>query len=239
MHTVTAYWAYWYCPETWWHLWRTIIDSKYLLSNVYTSKNPVRVFCTRTEWDCPAFALKEFFLCPIWTLINIEHNLLIIIKQEWLTAAITCSSNEPSFPPSLIFPVANGPSQDDSIIRSDSGASLSLSRKFWRHAPKALIVVLGSFCSAWGSKGSRSRRQTWIFRIWRICPSSISAVMAALRVSARFWEGSVGRPKKTIVTTECDLIQHLPVQTAGPELPNGWPRVLVHTGTWNFLNDRP
>ena len=61
---------------------------------------------------------------------------------------ITCSSNEPSFPPSLNFPVAKGPSQDESIIRSDPCDSDVLSRKCWRHAPKALIVVLGSFFSA-------------------------------------------------------------------------------------------
>jgi len=92
------------------------------------------VMCDRfsPQSCCPVVALKEILLCSIRTLINIEPNLFDNKRMEWLTAAITCSSNEPSFAPSLNFPVAKGPSQDESIIRSDPCDSDVLSRK---HAP--------------------------------------------------------------------------------------------------------
>src|ERR1700720_3693357 len=93
----------------------------------------------------------------------------LITSLERPTAAMTCCSKDPSIPPSLVFPEAIGPSQEENIIGSVESFG-AVSRTCCRYAPYALIVVLGSFFFISGSNGSRSARDTCIFRIWRILP---------------------------------------------------------------------
>ena len=144
--TIITYLAYRYCPEWWRLLWWAVIDSKHLYNEVHTSKNPVQIFHAGSS---PAVALKEILLCLVWTLIKIEPKLFDNKRMKWLTVAITCSSNEPSFPPSLIFPVAKGSSQDESIIRSDPQWELTQGRNSqiegnggWSYGSRSLLKLL-------------------------------------------------------------------------------------------------
>ena len=77
---------------------------------------------------------------------------------------MTCRSKDPSTPPSLIFPEAIGPSQEENIIGSVESFGAA-SRTCCKYALYALINVLGSFVFISGSNGSRSARDTCIFHI--------------------------------------------------------------------------
>ena len=63
---------------------------------------------------------------------------------------MTCCSKDPSTPPSLIFPEAIGPSQEENIIGSVESVGAT-SRTCCRYAPYALIIVLGSFFLSQGA----------------------------------------------------------------------------------------